>query len=691
MKRYLSLFLSVALLAACTKDVEMDSMEFTPEQELAFQKIVGSTQGANDGILILKVSPEVADRIEAGVTRSGGTRSGIESMDIRLDEAGIERFQQVFPTDPLYAEQERAFGLHLWYYVTFDKSQDLVDAARILSMDEGVTSVSFDYEIMMVDGSSSPVEFGFDATRAATHPFNDPLLPEQWHYNNDGTGPDKAKAGADINLYEAWKLCKGDGATQDIVVAVIDQPVQYTHPDLAANIWTNPNTNEKGLEHGACFVYSTTDSGNDLNGTGATPLDWSRSTLFNASGSIAGYEYLDHGTHVAGVIAAVNNNSLGIAGIAGGSTSAGGSVKLMSCQWSKPVSRYGEASTDTFATSRCFRWAANHGAVIAQNSWGYASPMTDDVFRAQPVCAAIDYFIQNGGKNSPLDGGLVIFAAGNDGLYNKGGARLYPAAYNRVIAVAAMQPDYHPAYYSDYGDWVDVMAPGGSYICSTVTNSTYGDDGQILSTVLDPETSGAFGIQNDRATGYAWMQGTSMACPHVSGVAALGLVYASKLGKSFTVEEYKNMVISSTHSIEPYLEGTIRGWGSSIGWVDLDASDYKNKLGAGYVDAALLLANISGIPVITIPANSTSTKVEVGTVLGGAGTRSCTVTVSDDSKSRLGLKNFSSTAPKGVWTVTCTKPGSTFVTVSASIGGATVSQEVLLVAKATSALNGGWL
>ena len=64
MKRYLSLFLSVALLAACTKDVEMDSMEFTPEQELAFQKIVGSTQGANDGILVLKVSPEVAELAE---------------------------------------------------------------------------------------------------------------------------------------------------------------------------------------------------------------------------------------------------------------------------------------------------------------------------------------------------------------------------------------------------------------------------------------------------------------------------------------------------------------------------------------------------------------------------------------------------------------------------------------------------
>lgn len=688
MKRYFSLFLLLGLLMACTKDVDESFEQFTPEQVAAFQKIVGSEQGANDGILILKVSPEVADRIEAGVTRSGGTRSGIEKMDARLDEAAVERFQQVFPTDPLYAEQERAFGLHLWYYVTFDKSQNLTEAARILSMDEGITSITYDYKICMVDGSSAPVEFGFDQTRAEALPYNDPLLPQQWHYYNDGTGPDKAVAGADINLLEAWKVCNGEGAAQDIVVAVLDQPVQYTHPDLAANMWVNPNPTEVGLEHGACFVYPSTDQSGDLQGNGAIPLNWDRSTVFTAGGNIDRYEYLDHGTHVAGTIAAVNNNGVGVSGIAGGSTSAGGSVKLMSCQWSKPVTRFGESGGDPLATSRAFRWAANRGAVIAQNSWGFGDPMTDDVFRAQPVAAAIDYFVQNGGKNSPLSGGLVVFAAGNDGMRNRGGARLYPAAYSKVIAVAAMQPDYKPSYFTDYGDWVDIVAPGGSYICSTVSNNMYGDDGQILSTVLDPATSGAFGIENDRNSGYAWMQGTSMACPHVSGVAALGLVYASKLGKSFTVEEYRNLIITSTHPIEPYLTGTIKGWGGSF--VDLDATDYKNMMGAGYIDAALLLANIAGTPIITLAADGQSHKVSVGNVLGGAGTRSCTVNVEDDAKNRLGLKSFSSTAPKGQWTVTCTKPGSAFVTVSATVGGSTVQQQVLLVAKSSAAANGGW-
>ncbi len=686
MKRYLSLMLFVALFAACTKDVEENfENNFTPEQLAAYEKIAGSAEGANDGMLILKVTPEVADLIEAGVTRSGGTRSGIETMDTRLSAIRAERFQQVFPTDPLYAEQERAFGLHLWYYVTFDKSQDLTEAARILSMEEGISSVTFDYEICMVDGASSPLQIGFDATRATTeHPCNDPMLPQQWHYYNDGTGPDKAVAGADINLYEAWKICKGDAAPQEIVVAVVDQPVQYTHPDLAANMWVNPNKNEVGLEHGACFVYSTSDTSGDLNGTEAIPLNWDRSTVFTPGGSVNYYEYLDHGTHVAGTIAAVNDNNEGVAGIAGG-----GGVKLMSCQWSVPVNRFGQASTDPLGTARALRWAANRNAVIAQNSWGYGSPMTDEAFRAQPICAAIDYFIQHGGKNSPLNGGLLIFAAGNDGMSNRGAARLYPAAYSKVIAVAAMQPDFKPSYFTDYGDWVDIVAPGGSYICSTVENNYYGDDGQVLSTVLDPETSGAFGIKNDRSTGYAWMQGTSMACPHVSGIAALGLVYASKLGKSFTVEQYKNLIISSTHPIEPYLTGTIKGYNGQ-GFVDLDATEYKNMLGAGYIDAALFLANIAGTPTIMLPADSASSKVEVGKVLGGAGVRSCTVTVPDDVKARLGLKSFSSTAPKGVWTVTCTKPGSAFVTVSASIGGTTIEQQVLLVAKSTVTSNGGW-
>ncbi len=672
MKHSLSLLLCAALFVACTKDVD-EQPSLTPEQEAAYAKIVATPDGAAAGVLMVEVTPEVADRIEEGVTRSGGTRSGIESMDECLDRIGTERFHRVFPADPEFDRREREFGLHLWYYVKFDKNIDLTEAARTLSMDADVNSVCYDYYIRMIgDNESTPVAFEFaGATRAGAQPFDDPLLAKQWHYNNDGTVAQPSRAGADINLYEAWKLCTGESDGRDIVVAVIDEPVQYTHPDLAANMWTNPRTNETGLEHGANFVY---EDSNDDSGAGALPLDWkSRSMIWQDGRPTGSYEFLDHGTHVAGTIAAVNNNGLGGGGIAGGSSSKGGNVKIMSCQWKAPATSSSTGQT-TLGSSRAFQWAANHGAVIAQNSWGFGVTSPES-FSAHPVRRAIDYFIENAGAGSPLKGGLVIFAAGNDGQLNNGTGNVYPAAYNKVISVASMAPDYTPAVYTDFGGWVDITAPGGDYNYA---------GGQVISTVLDPETAEVPNLANSRSTGYAEMVGTSMACPHVSGVAALGLAYAAKLGKTFTVDEYRSLLLSSTNAIEPYLTGTKYQAGG-------DLSKYRRKMGAGYIDALKLLANIAGTPIITIPATGTSVRVNVGSVLGAAGTINCTVSLPSDVKSRLGISGNANTAPQGNWTLRCANVGSGMITVSAEIGGTTVSREVLLVAKSAVSENGGWL
>ena len=89
--------------------------------------------------------------------------------------------------------------------------------------------------------------------------MNDPLLPAQWHYDNTGYQVLVTQAGADVNLFDAWKKNQG---SSDIVVAVIDQAVQYTHPDLQANIWVNPNPEDDDL-HGYNFVNNTAE------------LDWS--------------------------------------------------------------------------------------------------------------------------------------------------------------------------------------------------------------------------------------------------------------------------------------------------------------------------------------------------------------------------------------------------------------------------------
>jgi len=685
MKKYLSLLLCAALFSACTKDVD-EPQTPSPEQEAAYAKIINSPEGSSEGILVVKVSPEAVAQIEEGVTRSGGTRSGIGSVDQRLDLAGVTRFGRVFPVDAEYEQQQREFGLHLWYYLEFDNRTDKVAVARELSCDAHIARVEYQSEIELIDGEQGGgVTFGFDgATRASSMPANDPLLSQQWHYHNDGTVPLVATAGADVNLFDAWKYCMGESDGTDIVIAVIDQPVQYNHPDLAVNMWTNPNQDEvaKGLEHGANFAY---DDANDRDGSGAQPLVWGRSNVYDKQGNFQYYEFFDHGTHVAGTIAAVNNNGIGVSGIAGGRDANGGNVKIMSCQWKVPVTRPNQSGSNSLGTARAFVWAANRGAAIASNSWGYTSTVTTEQFNSTAVREAIDYFIRYGGKNSPLNGGLVIFAAGNDGETHRGKELCYPAAYPKVLAVGSIAPDFRPAWYTDYGSWVDVSAPGGDNMCSTIVNNQYGSNGMVLSTVLDPDTAGdVIGLKQDRDSGYGWQQGTSMACPHVSGIAALGLAYASKLGKKFTVDEYRNLLVCSTNNIDSYMTGTRPG-------LSTDFADYFRKMGAGCIDAMQLLANIDGTPVIILEANGQASKVNVGKVLGGAGVRTCMVDVPADVKTRLGLTFDTKNAPQGQWNVSCAKSGSALVTVSSTASDLTVSRQVLLVAKSSVTQNGGWL
>lgn len=563
----LILTLSLAGIAGCSGRGYIQTDDKAPSEGPV---VVNESAAAIDGEIIIKLKAGAS----AAVTRAGvpDGRSGIDQLDRVLTEIGTVRFGRLFPECGRFEERTRKEGLHLWYVAEYDPSVPAAQVASLLSgcrdievIEYSLPTVSAGYSVVKPSASqdvSSPSPLAVSsapAVRNEAFPFNESAKARrlQWHYNNTGTvGAIKTVMGADANVWQAWQLCTGN---PDVIVAVIDQGVKYDHEDLRDNMWINPG--------------EIPDNGIDDDGNGYVD-DVYGYNFVDGSGKITFSAENMHGTHVAGTVAAVNNNGIGVNGIAGGSGKGDG-VKIMTLQ-TLGASESGSSGAGIGGQVRAMKYAADNGAVISQNSWSFSAGTISATNWSRGVYSALsramEYFVkyagidENGNQTGPMAGGIVIFAAGNDNTDELN----YPSADPIAVSVASISYLGTPANYTNYGTWVTMAAPGGDLSL----NSTYGG---VYST----------SVGEDGESAYEGIQGTSMACPHVSGACALAVsyYYGTEKRKGLTGEMLRQALVSSTKPMDSYYP-----------------ADHAGRMGAGILDTYNLLRTV--VRMADIPAQN---------------------------------------------------------------------------------------
>ena len=535
--------------------------------------------------------------------------------------------------------------------------------------------------------------------------FYDPYLKHQWNLVNTG---DKSIAknaveGADVGVKDAWRLTGGDPS---VVVAVFDCAVAYRHEDLADAVWKNQAEldgtadvdddgngfidDKYGFNFVNCFAIDSDYVNGKLEGKPQTALKGQPLNSTKGTG---------HGTHVAGIIGATNGNGKGVSSIAGG-TGNGDGVRLMTCQIYEGSSYCVDAQA-----AAAFIYAADNGACIAQCSYGNYNIITSDFdyingtdkIDGSPLeNAALRYFLDPANSNhESLEGNIAVFASGN----HSNPYSAYPGALPYVLSVTAFGNNYLPGGYTNYGPGCKIAAPGGEY------GNIKGDySGMILSTGVSAVASPSPGVDTGKgeSKNYVYMQGTSMACPHVSGVVALGISYAKKLGKKFTREEMTSLLLSSVNDLDSFNKGGTREFNKSNvdgtkETVQIDMNRYKGQMGTGAVDAWKFLMAIEGTPSVMAAAGE---KVRIDLSDYCNPSLKYEISVDEASSASLGLSS-DPVIKEGFLEIECSKIGAGKIVLSSAvgkdperedgIGDMAYSREISIVSRPYVAKNGGWL
>lgn len=581
-KLYISILLIALSIVGCAKhpDAEVIAENFSSKasdaERAAYQTIDGAAEGIfyikfKAGCVPMSISSDQESAGNDGRSANGGlsdgeggiVRTGVPRLDRVAQNVGIKSMTRIFPYSAKHEAKHKKYGLDRWYMAVISKDmprggdaitaalqgyESLGDIVERVETAKSVTMHGQDNVIVPLtddvlrDIKAAPnydSKAGSNTGPNAGLPFNDRLLPRQWAINP--IDDEVLRSYASINVLDAWQLTAGDPR---VIVSVVDGGVKFDHEDLRDNMWIN-----NAEKNGALGVDDDSNGYiDDISG-------------YNFADGKAKIVPLSHSTHVAGIISATNNNELGMCGIGGG-TGHGDGVRIMTCQI---AANHGVQVGAVAAAAIVY--GADNGAVISQNSWGYSSAG----MREKIVEDAIDYFIAEAGNaadfpNSPMKGGIVFFAAGNNGVTSL----FYPEAYEPVIAVSATDHQARRAEYSNYGSWVDISAPGGGEKSATPDAPKE----SILSTI----------VLDKGKDGYGFMFGTSMACPMVSGVAAL-LVSANY---GITNTELHKKILSSVTSLQASEPTHWKSMGSGL----LNASVSMKAINDGIGPASVTDLNI---------------------------------------------------------------------------------------------------